>query len=82
MSNEVKTYTLEEVNAYRAEVYRILISWGEYKEDAKSICGYNGFAKDTDTGIEMYEPTIEQQISYWSNVMWQSPKDYAELMCM
>lgn len=73
MSNEVKTYTLEEVNAYRAEVYRLLISWGEYKEDADYICDY-----DPKTCLK----TTESIIYNWSRVMWQTPEEYAELMCM
>ena len=75
MSNEVKAYTLEEVNAYRAEVYRLLTK--EYhldKESALDICGYNGYIVD---GKKVSENDVQQSlvIAHWSYIMNNNTPD-------
>ena len=42
MENPRRTYTLEEVNAFRAEVHRILMASGASKDLADTVCDYNG----------------------------------------
>lgn len=61
MSKGTKTYTIEEVNSYRAEVYRILISWGETEHFARAVSS---------------QPNICEVMPF------NSPEEYAELMCM
>ena len=67
----MKEYTIEEINAYRAEVYRILIEMGE-TEDFAEYVSCRG----------KYSVPSEDLPGIWKYVMWQSPKDYAELMTM
>ena len=66
----MKEYTIEEINAYRAEVYRILIEMGETDDFAEYVCEY---------GRNHSEAHL---CGHWSYVMWQSPREYAELITM
>ena len=84
MENPRRTYTLEEVNAFRAEVHRILMASGESKDFADSICGYNGIV----IRGNQYEPdrrgTESDIISIWRNdiLPYNTPESYADLMTL
>lgn len=82
MSDNQKTYTIEEVNAYRAEVHRTLLSWGETEADANYACDYHTDMMAGDITTKPFKATEQDIISRWSYIMWQSPEDYANLMCM
>ena len=82
MENPRRTYTLEEVNAFRAEVHRILMARGESKDSADYVCGYSSDKMIGDITVEPFIATPSDIISRWSYVMWQSPEEYADLMTM
>lgn len=75
MSKGTKTYTIEEVNSYRDEVYRLLTK--EYhldNESALDICGYNGYIVD---GKKVSERDAQQSlvIAHWSYIMNNNTPD-------
>lgn len=82
MENPRRTYTLEEVNAFRAEVHRILMARGARKDFADYVCGYHTDKMFGDITVEPFTATPSHIISRWSYVMWQSPEEYADLMTM
>ena len=82
MDTTERTYTLEEVNAFRAKVHAILMARGESKDFADYVCGYNTDKMIGDITVEPFIATPSDIISRWSYVMWQSPEEYADLMTM
>lgn len=84
MENPRRTYTLEEVNAFRAEVHRILMASGASKDFADSICGYNRIV----IRGNLHEPdrrgTESDIISIWRNdiLPYNTPESYADLMTL
>lgn len=82
MENPRRTYTLEEVNAFRAEVHRILMARGKSKDFADYVCGYHTDKMVGDITVKPFIATPSHIISRWSYVMWQSPEEYADLMTM
>lgn len=82
MEDPSRTYTLEEVNAFRAEVHRILMAWGKSKDFADYVCGYNTDKMEGDITVEPFTATPSDIVSYWSYFMWQSPEEFADLMTM
>ena len=84
MDTMERVYTLEEVNAFRAEVHRILMAWGKSKDFADSICGYNRII----IRGNQYEPdrpgTESDIIRIWRNdiLPYNTPESYADLMTL
>lgn len=82
MENPRRTYTLEEVNAFRAKVHRILTARGESKDFADYVCGYSSDEMIGDITVEPFIATPSDIISRLSYVMRQSPEEFADLMTM
>lgn len=83
MSNEVKTYTIEEVNSYRDEVYRALIRLGQYEDFARGISAFEDMVIGGVYGVEDHKATYDEAMSVWSDIMrYNTPQEYAEMMCM
>lgn len=83
MTDNKKTYTIEEVNAYRAEVYRILISWGETEDFARGISSFEDMLIRGSYNTPDHKATYNEAISVWSDIMQHNtPQEYAEMMCM
>ena len=84
MENPRRTYTLEEVNAFRAEVHRILMAKGASKDLADTVCDYNGIV----IRGNLHEPdrrgTESDIISIWRNdiIPYNTPESYADLMTL
>ena len=84
MDTTESVYTVEEVNAFRAEVHRILMASGASKDFADSICNYNGIV----IRGNQYEPdrrgTESDIIRIWRNdiLPYNTPQSYADLMTM
>ena len=84
MDTTEREYTVEEVNAFRAEVHRILMASGKSKDFADSICNYNGIV----IRGNQYEPdrrgTESDIIRIWRNdiLPYNTPESYADLMTM
>ena len=78
MENPRRTYTLEEVNAFRAEVHRILTKeMNVAEEEAQTICGYNGY---TINGQSVNENELPHAVivQHWSYIMQcNTPWQYA-----
>lgn len=78
----MKEYTIEEINAYRSEVYRILIEKGETEDFARGVCGYDGYIIN---GEEMPESKVQNSdiIGIWSETVRLTPPElYAEWMTL
>ena len=80
----MKEYTIEEINAYRAEVYRILIEMGETEDFARGVCNYDGIIIRGDINEPDKEGTNEDIITIWGDdiMPFNTPEDYAHLMTL
>lgn len=80
----MKEYTIEEINAYRAEVYRILIGKGETEDFARGVCNYDGITIRGSINEPDKEGNNEDIITIWGNdiMPFNTPKDYADLMTL
>ncbi|MDN4754653.1 hypothetical protein QYZ87_09010 [Porphyromonadaceae bacterium W3.11] len=68
--SEDKKYTIEEINIFIGKLRECLEKMGETKDFIDYAC------------CSEFEMSETSKISYWSNVMWQSPQDYAYMLTM